>query len=73
MMGPPAAQSHIVKVVRFFTPPVFLGKNPSGNFAPILWYAVPLYLAISIGAMLLFFAVDRKNLAADLRRKRTKR
>lgn len=68
MMGPPASLPWIANVARIFTPSVFLGNNPSGNFAPILWYAVPLYLVISIISMFLFFAMDRKNLLADLRR-----
>lgn len=68
LMGPSEALSWIADISRIFTPDVFLGNNPAGRYAPILWYAVPVYLGISIICMLLFCAIDHKNFSADLDR-----
>lgn len=68
MMRPWGSASWILAFVRIFSPSVFLGNNPSGNFVPILWYAVPLYLTISFFCLVLFCAMDRKNLSADMKR-----
>ncbi len=47
MMGPPASMSWLGTIARFFTLPMFVGENPADRYAPILWYAVPLYLGIT--------------------------
>lgn len=70
MMGPPEALSWLADISRMFTPAIFLGENPAGICVPILWYAIPLYLGISLGSFLLFAAMDRKNFAAALRKKK---
>lgn len=66
LMGPPDSLSWLTDVVRIFTPSVFLRNNTTGTFAPILWYALPVYLAISIVTAFIFAAIDRKNLSKDL-------
>lgn len=72
VMGPPPELPWLANLADILTPKVFLGKNPAGNFAPLLWYAVPLYVAISLAAFGLFAVIDRKQFSKDLRRKRIK-
>lgn len=68
LMGPSEELSWVTDVVRVFSPSVFLGNNATGRYAPILWYAVPLYLGITLIAFVLFIIADRKNFIADVRR-----
>ena len=62
LMGPPQALPWVEKLVRLLSPPVFMGENPTGLYVPILWYAIPLFVGISIGAVILFWVLDKKNL-----------
>ena len=61
LMGPPKALPWIENFVKILTPSVLLGNNPAGVYVPILWYAVPLYLGISIVTFLIFTVMDRKE------------
>lgn len=68
MMGPSEDQLWLVDLVKYFTPSVFLGSNPTGQFAPILWYALPLYLGQSVITFVFFALSDWKNFSADMKR-----
>lgn len=72
MMGPGDGMPWLVDLIRVFSPSIFMGNNPAGQYVPILWYAIPLYLGISVAALLTFSVLDRKNLAADIRALRAK-
>lgn len=60
IMGPPAGLSWLEPIVRVFSPSAFTGANPSGIYVPILWYAIPLFLGISIASAALFSFLDKK-------------
>jgi len=47
-MHPSAQFDWIVDIVAIFTPSFFLGNNPWGVYIPILWYAIPLYLGMTL-------------------------
>ncbi|MBE7078223.1 MAG: hypothetical protein E7377_05970 [Clostridiales bacterium] len=38
----------LVDIIAIFTPSFFLSNNPWGVYIPILWYAIPLYLGITL-------------------------
>ena len=61
MMGPPTMASWVENLVQPFSPSIFLGNNPAGLYVPILWYAIPLYLGISLLCLVTFFIFDRKK------------
>lgn len=61
MMGPPAMASWVENLVQPLSPSIFLGNNPAGLYVPILWYAIPLYLGISLLCLVTFFIFDRKK------------
>ena len=61
-MGPPEEFSWLADLSAFFTPSVFLGENSTGLYTPILWYAIPIYIGITLVAVALFFGMDSKNL-----------
>ena len=67
MMGPPESMLWLGELAKWFTLPAFVGANPMGRYAPILWYAVPLYLGVSMIAFAIFAVADRKQLLYDLR------
>ena len=41
--------------------PTFLLKSPSHGYAPVLWYALPFYILITIIAFLVGALLDRDN------------
>ena len=47
-MHPTAQFEWLVDIIAFFSPSFFLGNNPWGVYIPILWYAIPLYLGITL-------------------------
>lgn len=72
MMGPPKGLPWLTDIIGIFSPSFFMGNNPAGQYVPILWYAIPLYLGITVTALLVFSAMDHKNLAADIQTHRAK-
>ena len=70
VMGPPPELPWLKDLAAILTPKVFLGRNPSGTFAPLLWYAIPLYAAITAAAFGLFALIDRKQLMQDYKSRR---
>ncbi len=70
MMAPDGIFSKLIPIVKFFTPDIFLGKNNAGQYAPILWYAIPVYMAITIMSFVVFAIWDRKNVPPLRRHKK---
>lgn len=68
MMGPPEGLPWLVELIKVFSPPVFMGENPTGLYVPILWYAVPLFAGLSIASAVIFSFLDRKNFSAAWKR-----
>lgn len=66
LMGPQEGFEWIAKVVRYLSPPFLMGDNPTGRMVPILWYAMPLYVGISLISLVVFSIMDRRNLAKDM-------
>ena len=61
-MGAPEEFAWLADLSALFTPKIFLGENTTGLYTPILWYAIPVYIGITLGAVAVFFSMDRKNL-----------
>lgn len=59
LMGPKAGFAWLSGFLECFSLPVFLGQNPAGCYAPILWYALPVYLGISGASLALFTVLER--------------
>ena len=57
-MGAPDGYPFVEKLVGFFTPAVFSG-------VPILWYAIPLFLLMTLGALGLGALFDHERFVAD--------
>lgn len=67
VMGPPESLPWVADIVKIISPSVFCGNNPAGLYVPVLWYAIPGYLGISLIAVIVFSITDRKNLSADVK------
>ena len=57
----------LVSLIHALSPDFLCGKNATGQYAPILWYALPVYIGISAAACLFFTVIDRKNFVSDLK------
>lgn len=68
MMAPKSDFGWINPMLKICSLPVFLGNNPAGRYAPILWYALPVYLGISLASFILFAVLDRRAFCADWNR-----
>lgn len=58
IMHPMAQFAWMERFVRLLTPSFFMGANGVG-YTPILWYAIPLYLAITLVALPIMWLLDR--------------
>lgn len=72
LMGPPKELPWLAKLVKVFSPDVFMAENPTGQYVPILWYAIPLFVGMSLISAVLFWLLDRKNVATARKRLRCK-
>lgn len=69
IMGPPDNNSPflvLVKAAEALSPPVFLGGN-GRPYTPILWYAFPVGIGVTVAGLLLGIIFDRKNFCADMK------
>lgn len=73
MMGPKESFSWLVDIIKYMSPSVFLGNNAAGQYAPILWYAIPLYIGISIISFVVFILVDWKHFKEDIMKLKRKK
>ena len=71
-MGPPVDGSFapVVSLIQIFTLPFLRGENSTGLYAPILWYAIPLYIGITLVAFPVCILVDRKNFLSDRKKRK---
>ena len=67
LMGPREGYDSITSVITALSPSIFLTNNPAHTYVPILWYAFPLYLVVSVAAFGVLGFVDRKSLQRDLK------
>ena len=67
-MGPPTdgTFSWLVGAVEALSPSFLCGGNSKGLYVPILWYALPLYVGISLVSLAVFAIIDRRSFLLDL-------
>lgn len=70
--GPPESFAWAKDVAGLFLPDALVGKN-GGTCVPVLWYAVPIYIIITVAALPICIAVDRKRFRVDRNEKSTKK
>ena len=64
--GVPEQFSWIASVAKVFLPNFMVGEDAEGAFTPIIWYAIPVYLVMTLAALPITAAVDRENFKRDL-------
>lgn len=65
VMGPPEKFPIFEKIASALTPSIFLGGDGK-PYVPILWYAIPMYLLITVLTFCIGAAVDRKTFLSDM-------
>lgn len=69
MMPPPNANfDWLMKIIGFLSPPFLRGQNSAGLYVPILWYAIPMYIGITLATFVVCVFVDFKSFRADIAR-----
>ena len=71
--GAPEEFSWVLRVVDVFSPDAFTGNGGKTPLVPVLWYAIPLYLGITLIALPICIAADYKRFRADARKIFTKK
>lgn len=61
MMGPKEGFMWLTDMMKAFSPAIFLGNNPSGRYAPILWYAIPVFVGMNVISFLLFLLLEQRK------------
>ena len=62
----PAGFDWLMKIISSFTPAFLRGGNASGFYVPILWYAIPMYLGITLVAFVVCVLCDLSAFKAYL-------
>lgn len=65
---PPSGFDWLVSIIAFFSPAFLMGGNASGFYVPILWYAIPMYLGITLVAFIVCSFIDFKVFKGDFTR-----
>ena len=65
-MGPPVNYPFVEALVAPFTPSIFLSSK-GGVTTPILWFAIPLFILITVVGFLLGVILDNKNFKKDMK------
>lgn len=65
-MGPPANYPFVEALVAPFTPSIFLASK-GGVTTPILWFAIPLFILITVIGFILGIILDNKNFKKDMK------
>lgn len=55
LMHPPVGFDWLITIFNFVTPAYFLGANPWNLCIPVLWYAIPAYILITVTYILIYF------------------
>ncbi len=58
----------IMSAVEYLSPSVWIGNNAAGLSIPILWYAIPVYIGVTLMAFPICVLADRKRFKADIAR-----
>ena len=62
---PPNNFDWLVSIIEFFTPSFLTGGNSSGFYVPVLWYAIPMYLGITLVAFIVCSLLDTDAFKRD--------
>ncbi len=62
----PSGFDWLVKIISAFTPAFLRGGNSAGFYVPILWYAIPMYLGITLVAFVVCVLCDLGTFKAYL-------
>ena len=65
VMRPASGMDWLVNLIGVFSPSVFMGNNSSGFYVPLLWYAIPMYLGITLAAFIACSLIDFKAFKKD--------
>lgn len=68
VFGPPEDFSWVMSIAKVFSPDAWVGVNDGGRLIPVLWYAVPLYLGITVVSLPVCALVDRKNFVSNFKK-----
>ena len=66
-MKPSAEFPILDKIAKALSPAAFVGKNRTGAYVPILWYAIPAYIGFTILSFTVLSIFDRKNFMKDMK------
>lgn len=69
---PPQGFDWLVKIIGIFSPSFLMGGNSSGFYVPILWYAIPMYIGITLVSFIVCISADFKaftSFCSDVREK----
>ena len=64
--GPPESFGFLGKYAAIFLPDSWCGANSGNTYLPFIWYAIPLYLVITVIVFLLFMFADHESFRSDL-------
>ena len=66
--GVPEQFEWIGGVAKVFLPDSMVGDNATGTYTPVLWYAIPVYLVMTLAALPITVALDRENFKRDVKK-----
>ena len=66
--GPPDNFAFALDVAKIFSPDSWVSFGERGRCLPILWYAIPLYLFITVAAFFVCAIADRKVFISDFKK-----
>ena len=62
---PPENFDWLVSIIAFFSPSFLMGGNSAGFYVPVLWYAIPMYLGITLAAFVVCAIIDTSSFKHD--------
>lgn len=63
---PPSGEFEwLINIIAFFSPSFLMGNNSSNFYVPILWYAIPIYLGITLVAFTVCVLIDLRAFKGD--------
>ena len=66
--GPPDNFLFVLDIARVFSPNAWVSFGDGGRCLPVLWYAIPLCLFITVAAFFVCSLVDRKSFISDVKK-----
>ena len=63
-MHPPASFGWLSNIISALSPNIFIGNAEGNVYIPILWYAIPMYIFITVLAFAIGALLDREGFKA---------